>query len=76
MYIVSKYYYIRWLHSPEEVGNTAFVETLDDKERELLALLIADNFASQVLTDGFYHADPHSGNRFDGKMLSNFKSML
>ena len=47
-----------------EVGNTAFIETLDEKERELLALLIADNFASQVLTDGFYHADPHSGNVF------------
>ena len=28
------------------------------------ALLIADNFASQVLTDGFYHADPHAGNVF------------
>ena len=48
--------------SGNEVGNTAFVETLDEQERERLALLIADNFASQVLTDGFYHADPHSGN--------------
>ena len=25
---------------------------------------MADNFAPQVLTDGFYHADPHSGNVF------------
>ena len=48
----------------KEVGNTAFIEALDDLERERLALLIADNFASQVLTDGFYHADPHSGNVF------------
>ena len=45
-----------------EVSDTAFLETLGEEERERLAALIADNFASQVLTDGFYHADPHSGN--------------
>ncbi|MBR3314681.1 MAG: AarF/ABC1/UbiB kinase family protein [Atopobiaceae bacterium] len=45
-----------------EVGDLAFLETLDDEERDLLAELVADNFATQVLTDGFYHADPHSGN--------------
>ena len=45
-----------------EVSETAFLETLSDEERERLAALVADNFASQVLTDGFYHADPHSGN--------------
>ena len=50
--------------SGNEVGDTSYVETLDEQERERLALLIADNFASQVLTDGFYHADPHSGNVF------------
>ena len=50
--------------SGNEVGDAAFVEALDEQERERLALLIADNFASQVLTDGFYHADPHSGNVF------------
>lgn len=45
-----------------EVGNTAFLDTLDDEERDRIAALVADNFASQVLIDGFYHADPHSGN--------------
>ena len=47
-----------------EVSDTAFLDTLDDDERERIAALIADNFATQVLTDGFYHADPHSGNVF------------
>jgi ubiquinone biosynthesis protein len=45
-----------------EVSNTDFLATLDDDERERIAALIADNFATQILTDGFYHADPHSGN--------------
>ena len=45
-----------------EVSNTEFLSTLSEDERERLAALIADNFASQILTDGFYHADPHSGN--------------
>ena len=47
-----------------EVSDAAFLETLDDDERERIATLIADNFATQVLTDGFYHTDPHSGNVF------------
>lgn len=46
----------------KEVSDTAFLESLGEEERERIAALIADNFASQVLTDGFYHADPHSGN--------------
>ncbi len=45
-----------------EVSDTAYLDTLGDEERERIAALIADNFATQVLTDGFYHADPHSGN--------------
>ena len=45
-----------------EVGDTAYLDTLDDDERDRIAALVADNFASQVLIDGFYHADPHSGN--------------
>ena len=45
-----------------EVGDIAYIESLDDDERERIATLIADNFANQVLVDGFYHADPHSGN--------------
>ena len=45
-----------------EVGDLAFLETLGDDERDRIAALVADNFATQVLTDGFYHADPHSGN--------------
>lgn len=45
-----------------EVSDTDFLATLDDDERERIAALVADNFASQVLTDGYYHADPHSGN--------------
>ena len=45
-----------------EVSDTAFLETLDDDERDRIAGLVADNFATQILVDGFYHADPHSGN--------------
>ena len=48
----------------KDVGKKAFIDTLDEDERERLAALIADNFATQVLVDGFYHADPHSGNVF------------
>ena len=47
-----------------EVSDEAFLDTLGDDERERIASLVADNFATQVLTDGFYHADPHSGNVF------------
>ena len=45
-----------------EVSDTEFLDSLGDEERERIAALVADNFASQVLTDGLYHADPHSGN--------------
>ena len=45
-----------------EASDTAFLETLGEDERERIASLVADNFASQVLLDGIYHADPHSGN--------------
>ena len=45
-----------------EVGDAEYVDSLDDDERERIAAVVADNFASQVLVDGFYHADPHSGN--------------
>ena len=45
-----------------EVGDEAYLDTLGDDERDRIAALVADNFASQVLVDGFYHADPHSGN--------------
>ena len=47
-----------------EVSNTDYLNTLSEDERERLAALIAENFSTQVLTDGFYHADPHSGNVF------------
>lgn len=47
-----------------EVSDTQFLDTLSEDERERLAALIADNFSTQVLVDGFYHADPHSGNVF------------
>ena len=47
-----------------EVSDTEYLATLSDDERERLATLIAENFSTQVLTDGFYHADPHSGNVF------------
>ena len=47
-----------------EVSNTQFLDTLSEDERERLDALIADNFSTQVLVDGFYHADPHSGNVF------------
>ena len=45
-----------------EASNTDYLATLGEEERERIAALVADNFASQILTDGFYHADPHSGN--------------
>lgn len=48
--------------SGTEVSDVDFLATLGDDERERIAALVADNFASQILTDGFYHADPHSGN--------------
>ena len=48
----------------DEVSDTDFLAVIPDEERERLAGLVAENFATQVLTDGFYHADPHSGNVF------------
>ena len=47
-----------------EVSDEDFLNLLGEDERERIAALVADNFATQVLTDGFYHADPHSGNVF------------
>lgn len=48
--------------SGTEVSDTDYLAILSDEERKRIAALVADNFASQILTDGFYHADPHSGN--------------
>ena len=48
--------------SGHEVGDGEYLDTIDDDERDRIAVLVADNFATQVLVDGFYHADPHSGN--------------
>ena len=48
--------------SGPEIGDTEYVESLSDEERDRLGNLLADNFVEQVLTDGFYHADPHAGN--------------
>lgn len=48
--------------SGTEVSDTDFLAALSDDERDRIAALVADNFATQVLVDGFYHADPHSGN--------------
>ena len=45
-----------------EISEADFLETLGAEERKRIAALIADNFATQVLVDGFYHADPHTGN--------------
>ena len=45
-----------------EISDADYLATLSAEERRRLAALVADNFASQILTDGFYHADPHSGN--------------
>lgn len=45
-----------------EVGDVDYLDTLSEDERDRIAALVADNFATQVLVDGFYHADPHSGN--------------
>ena len=46
----------------KEVSDVDYIATFSSEERDRLAALIADNFASQILTDGFYHADPHAGN--------------
>ena len=48
--------------SGPEVGDTEYVESLPDEERDRLGNLLADNYVEQILTDGFYHADPHAGN--------------
>jgi ubiquinone biosynthesis protein len=48
--------------SGHTVSDTDYINTLSEEEREKIAALVADNFASQILTDGFYHADPHAGN--------------
>ena len=48
----------------KEVSDTENLDKLSSEERERLAGIVADNFATQILTDGFYHADPHSGNVF------------
>lgn len=45
-----------------EVSDSDYLNSLGAEERKRIAALIADNFATQVLVDGFYHADPHSGN--------------
>lgn len=45
-----------------EVGDTEYVESLPDEERDRLGNLLIDNYVEQILTDGFYHADPHAGN--------------
>ena len=50
--------------SGKEASNAEFLATIDDEERERIASMLADNFATQVLIDGYYHADPHSGNVF------------
>ena len=54
-----------------EVGDADYLDTLDDDERDRIAALIADNSATQVLVDGFYHADPHSGNVLVKEPVSN-----
>ncbi|MDO4798243.1 MAG: AarF/UbiB family protein [Coriobacteriales bacterium] len=48
--------------SGPEVGDEEYVNSLPDEERDRLGNLLADNFVSQILEDGFYHADPHAGN--------------
>lgn len=48
--------------SGPEVGDTEYVESLSDEERDRLGNLLVDNYVEQILTDGFYHADPHAGN--------------
>lgn len=48
--------------SGPEVGDTEYVESLSEEERDRLGNLLADNYVEQILTDGFYHADPHAGN--------------
>ena len=50
--------------SGKDVTKTVALGTLSDDELDRLAALLADNFATQVLVDGYYHADPHSGNVF------------
>ena len=48
--------------SGPEVGDTDYVESLPDEERDRLGNLLVDNYVDQILIDGFYHADPHAGN--------------
>ena len=41
-------------------------------DREEIADKLADNYITQIIDDGFFHADPHSGNLRirDGKIVS------
>lgn len=48
--------------SGHTVSDTDYINSLGEEERDKIAELVADNFATQILTDGFYHADPHAGN--------------
>lgn len=48
------------------------VEKLKEKyDLEAISYALVDNYAKQVLTDGFFHADPHTGNICvrDGKIV-------
>ena len=47
--------------SGHTVSDTDYINSLGEEERDKIAELVADNFATQILTDGFYHADPHAG---------------
>lgn len=48
--------------SGPEVSDEEYLAQLPNEERDRLANLLADNYVTQVLVDGFYHADPHPGN--------------
>lgn len=50
--------YLEWPSVQSEDALARF----DAGSREKIAYLLAENFVSQVMEDGFYHADPHPGN--------------
>ena len=48
------------VNSPED--ELAYPETTNQELKEKISSLLIDHFMKQVFEDGFFHADPHTGN--------------
>lgn len=56
------------------IDNQEALAKFTDSERDSLGTLIAHNFMQQVIEDGFFHADPHSGNILIANVPSSAKA--